>query len=363
MTAIFICLLSLSFMLADTHAPFQIREEPKVYVATFKNDAEGAYTLIHDDFGGDWAQGIEEYADTMAFTKGIPFCFALITGQCNAKDWKKANEMIAHGHQVVNHSMYHKCGKVNDWCTAGNWDEHDFAIEIDSSTNLIKKKTSHHPAFFMFPFDIYTDTMITYLRAKGYAGARAGNNNALQKAEIEDPFHLNYKGYSPQNSPSELNSFVDQAMGKKAWAIREVHGVNDGSWGKISLSDYEVHMNYLQRLSRADSIWVATLSDVVLHQMLRKKYGASISQLDEHGNVTKIDFNINISNFPKSDSLIFSTVFATAKHHTLTLVLIQQKSKILKVMQQDKKIPFRKSGTKILIEADPAEGMVSLVYK
>jgi len=230
MTYILILLLSLNLIWSEKHSPLLIKESPKLYVSTFKNDAEGAYTLIHDDFGGEWAQGIEQYADTMAFSRGIPFCFALITGQCNEKDWKKVNEMIAHGHQVVNHSMYHKCGKVSEWCTAGKWDEHDFGVEIDSSTNLIKTKTGYHPAFFMFPFDIYTDTMITYLRSKGYAGARAGNNNAIQKAEFEDPLHLNYKPFPPTSSLSDLNGFIDEAMQKKAWAIREVHGVNDGSW-------------------------------------------------------------------------------------------------------------------------------------
>lgn len=359
----FISLLTLGLILTDIHDSPQIIESPKVYIATFKNDAEGAYTLIHDDFGGAWAQGIEQFADTMAFNRGIPFCFALITGQCDAKDWKKANEMIAHGHQVVNHSMYHKCGKVSDWCTAGNWDEHDFGVEIDSSTNLIKNKTGYHPAFFMFPFDIYTDTMITYLRSKGYAGARAGNNNAVQKPEIEDSQHLNFKAFLPQNSLSDLNSFVSQAIQKKAWAIREVHGVNDGSWGNISLNDYEAHMNYLQNLSKSDSVWVASLSDVVLYQMLRKKYSVNISHADAKSNVTKIDFSMNIKNFSKSDSLVYSTAFATSRSHNLTIVLLQQQSKISKIIQKDKKIPFRRRGMKILIEANPADGTVSIVYK
>ncbi|MFL5730792.1 MAG: hypothetical protein ACJ75J_14990, partial [Cytophagaceae bacterium] len=128
-----LALLVSGMLFTSINHPGSPEEGPKVYIATFKNDAEGAYTLIHDDFGGDWARGIEEYADTMAFNRGIPFCFALISGQCDNKDWKNANQMIAHGHQVVNHSMYHKCGRDLDWCTGGKWDEHDFGVEIDSS--------------------------------------------------------------------------------------------------------------------------------------------------------------------------------------------------------------------------------------
>jgi hypothetical protein len=355
-----LCLSGLSLLLAS--AAYVIPGDvPKVYLATYKNDAKGAYTLIHDDFGGDWAQGIEQYADTIAYNRGIPFCFALITGQCNGNDWKNANQMIAHGHQVVNHSMYHKCGIKSEWCTAGVWDEHDFNIEIDSSTNLIKSKTNQHPSFFMFPFDMYTDTMISYLRDKGYAGARAGNNNALQSPDIDDPLHLNYKAFLPQNSLQDLNSFVFQAMEEKSWAIREVHGVNDDSWGKISLKDYERHMNYLQSLSRSDSIWVATLSDVVMYQMLRKKYSVSFSMAEGSGKISKINFTARA--FQEPDSLIYTTAMATSKLRTLTIVLVQGRPKLTHIMQNSKKIPFRKSGEKILIEANPAAGPLSLSYK
>jgi hypothetical protein len=334
---------------------------PKVYVAAYKNDAEGAYTLIHDDFGGDWAQGIEQYADTMAYNRSIPFCFALITGQCDGNDWKKANEMILHGHQVLNHSMHHKCGREYEWCTAGLWDEHDFNIEIDSSTNLINSKTNQHPAFFMFPFDIYTDTMIGYLRDKGYAGARAGNNSALQSPDIADPLRLNYKAFLPENSLKDLNSFAFQAMEKKSWAIREVHGVNDGSWGKISLEDYKAHMDYLQSLSRSDSLWVATLSDVLMYQMLRKKYSVTSSIAEGKDRISQINFTAR--DFKKSDSLVYATAMATSKMRRLTIVLVQDRWKLTQVRQNGKKIPFRKKGEKILIEADPADGALSLAYK
>ncbi|MBY0425684.1 MAG: hypothetical protein K2Q22_08620, partial [Cytophagales bacterium] len=73
-----------------------------IYVAPFKNDASGAYTLIHDDFGGSWAHGIHEFADSIAFTRGIPFCFAAIGNECDNVDWQMANTLIGHGHQIVN---------------------------------------------------------------------------------------------------------------------------------------------------------------------------------------------------------------------------------------------------------------------
>jgi hypothetical protein len=137
--------------------------------------------------------------------------------------------------------------------------------------------------------------------------------------------------------------------------------VNDASWGKISLSDYEAHMNYLQRLSKSDSLWVATLSDVLLYQLLRKKYTLAISAIDKKNNITKIDFSAR--KFEKSDSLIYSTVLSSGKLPSLTIVLVQSMPKLRQVIQNGKNIPFRKSGEKILIEANPGEGSLSLTYK
>ncbi|MFL5729536.1 MAG: hypothetical protein ACJ75J_08645, partial [Cytophagaceae bacterium] len=215
--------------------------------------------------------------------------------------------------------------------------------------------------FFMFPFDIYTDTMISYLRYRGYAGARAGSFNATQSPEIEDPLYLNFKAYSPQNSLRDLNSLADQAIQEKSWGIREVHGVNDASWGKISLRDYEAHMKYLQALSRSDSLWVGTLSDVLTYEMLRKKYTPIVTQTDEHHQAAKIEFTAEP--FSPEDSLIWSAASASTKFHTVTLVLAQHKHKISKIMQEDKKLAFRKKGEKILVDVNPAKGALTLIYK
>jgi peptidoglycan/xylan/chitin deacetylase (PgdA/CDA1 family) len=353
--------LSAFLFLFSLQYSFSQQSASDLYVASFKNDAEGAYTLIHDDFGGQWAEGIEEFADTMAYHRGIPFCFALIAGECNAADWKKAKEMIAHGHQVLNHSMHHKCGKEMDWCRA-QWNEKDFNVEIDSSMKLIKAYTGNHPAFFMFPFDQYTDTMISYLRYRGYAGARAGSS-ALEEAAITDPFYLNYKPYPPEQTLADLDSFAISAVYKKAWAIREVHGVNDGSWGVISLKDYEAHLNYLKKLSETDRVWVATLSDVLLYRLLKEKYSVSVSGIDKQRRPVQIDFIVNQDKTINRNPEIFNTALASSKHHDLTLVVQQKKPSLSKVIQNGKEIPFREKKDKILIQADPEAGNISLVYK
>jgi peptidoglycan/xylan/chitin deacetylase (PgdA/CDA1 family) len=346
--------LSLQFCVAQ-------QKDSKVYIAPFKNDAEGAYTIIHDDFGGQWADGIEQFADTMAFHRGIPFCFALIAGECDSSDWKNANQLIAHGHQVLNHSMHHKCGIEMEWCRS-LWNAGDFKVEIDSSMELIKTKTGNHPAFFIFPFDQHTDTMISYLRYRGYAGARAGSL-AVEEAEVSDPFYLNYKPYPPGQTLIDLDTFVKEAVDKKAWAIREVHGVNDASWGVISLKEYEAHLNFLKGLSEGGKLWVATLSDVLYYRLIKEKYSISSSS-DKKGRPIQIDFIPANENRTKRDPKILETALATSRNHSLTIVVnVNKKKNFSKAMQNGKETNFKENNGKILIEADPEAGSLTLLYK
>ncbi|MBX9853527.1 MAG: polysaccharide deacetylase family protein [Cytophagaceae bacterium] len=350
--------LSLVFFSLLAISSFAQNTNDSVYIAPYRNNALGAYTLIHDDFGAAYARGIEQYADTMAYKRGIPFSFAVITGECDETDWQNANQLIKHGHQILNHSMSHKCGQPQGWCSFGNWDEKDFPVEIDNSTKFIEDHTHHHPAFFVFPFDLFTDTMISYLQAKNYAGARSGAQNQMN-ADIEDAFRLNFNVYHPVQSFAVLNGFAEQAMINKSWAIRVIHGVNDDSWGKIPLKEYEDHLNYLKRKSDSNLLWIANLSDLVLYNFLRDNYKVE-SVKDKFGRVSEIKFQ-TIRNV-KINGEYYSRLISTSKSKTLTIVLNDPKRKIRKVSQQDKRIPFKLSQGKLLIEADPSAGPVTISY-
>lgn len=357
MTSIISIWLLLSFFEINT-AGIEGSHTPEASIAQFRNNASGAYTLIHDDFGGQWANGIENYADTMAYSRGIPFCFALIAGQCDEKDWKKACEMISHGHQVLNHSMHHKCGIATDWCQAGIWNENDFTIEIDSSMALIHKYTGRHPAFFMFPFDQHTDTMISYLRYKGYAGARAGSAQALEQ-NAKDPFYLNYKTFPPGLSLPDLDSFVMEAITHKAWAIREVHGVNDESWGVISLEDYRQHLDFLNRMQKSAQLWVGTLSDVLLYQLQARQYALKVEKDSKEG-IAKINF-IRNEDISKNYSSVLITALATASDKSVT-VIFRPDRRVKKIRQAGEALRFRKADGVILFDAVPGAGEIQVSY-
>ena len=59
-------------------------QTPTGEIATWKNDARGAYTLIHDDYGDSGVDGIWQYADTICSNRGVTFTFGAIANSCES---------------------------------------------------------------------------------------------------------------------------------------------------------------------------------------------------------------------------------------------------------------------------------------
>ncbi|MDB5274266.1 MAG: hypothetical protein JWO58_2633 [Chitinophagaceae bacterium] len=328
--------------------------QPKAYIAPFRHDAVGAYTLIHDDFGASYARGIEEYIDTMNYNRKLPICFAAITGQCDFRDWKKAKEMIAHGHQILNHSMTHKCGQPQSWCTFGDWNEKDFPEEIDESTDLIIKNTGKHPAFFVFPFDLFTDTMLNYLQyTKHYLGARAGKQNALNDAALKNPFLINYTVFRPEDKLPILNEMADQAIQSKSWAVRVMHGIEDESWAHITAEEYGTHLDYLQQLVKQHKLWMATLSDVVTYQYNKATASVNIAEQNSQAQATKLLIEPKKIKLPDEKLLT---------HHFLTVVLTQATGSPKAITQAKQNIPFELRDGKIIFDVNIIAEEITLTY-
>jgi peptidoglycan/xylan/chitin deacetylase (PgdA/CDA1 family) len=341
-----------------------VENKPEVCITTYKNDAAGAYTLIHDDFGGSWADGIGNYADTMAFNRKIPLCVALIAGHCDNNDWLKAIAMTQHGHQLLNHSMNHLCGSKGGGCSPGvkMWDENNFGTEIDSSEALIIRNTGKHPLFFMFPFDVHTDTMISYLRHKGYAGARAGQRDLLTESNPSDPFYLNFKAFLPGQTSEDLNSFADEAITGNGWAIREVHGVEDGSWGTINLNDYRIHLDYIKALSDSGKLWVATLSDVLLYRYNAGKYKAAISQTDKNGRISTIKIRKKLDEDGYVAARIYKSLKKYYPENTVTIAVQNMTDIPSEIKQNGKSIKWVIRENKLVAEAVPDGGEITFQY-
>jgi len=261
---------------ADIHTQVSSLESIKAtyQVATWKHNAKGAYAIIFDDYCMN-AQGIQDHAAPEAEQRGLVIGFGVVTSFCDAHEWQRAREMIAAGHEVINHSHTHRCGELRSpWCV-DVWSDADVDMEIDQPANLIQTHTGTRPGFFIFPFDIFTQQKINHLRAAGYLGSRTGEKQKLTAANFTDPFtELNFDVKFPVESASSqkygLNEYVDVAIAKGQFAFREVHGVDDQSWGRLTLEELRNHFDYVQTKVQSYELWVATISDVIRYNQARR---------------------------------------------------------------------------------------------
>ena len=266
-------------------------QNPSTTIATWKNDAKGAYNIIHDDFGDYGVIGIQNYADTMHFNRGLKFTFGAITSSCEADQsmYAKAKSMINdHGHEIINHSHTHSCavGNANcggtgtnyQWAVPGNTQK--FNIEIDYSTSSIKSGTGYTPRFFIFPYDQFNENANTYLQSKGYIGGRTGAYNAAADNDFE-PDNLGYFRtplvVDVQNTGNgtfavNLNYWVDQAITNNEWVNRELHNIGNSGWGSVSVADYRTHLNYVKSKVTSGDLWVGTISEILTYQIQKLNF-------------------------------------------------------------------------------------------
>lgn len=268
-------------------------QTPTTTFAPWKNNAKGAYSIIHDDFGSSTVPGIENYADTIAFNRGIKITFGAITSACDANDWNNARRMITHGHEVMNHSHNHYCAYDPGWCETQTWA--NYATELDQSTNLIQTNTSVYPRFFIWPYDLHTAGSKAHLRDNlNYYGARGGtqdqtlNVNQLNDVTIPDFFSLNFSVFAPATNVTQLNGLVDMAIAQQKWGMRELHGVGDASWGSVSVVNYRAHLNYVRSKMLTNDIWMATATEVTTYKMQTQHFipTTSYSSLNQEIKIT-----------------------------------------------------------------------------
>jgi Polysaccharide deacetylase/Secretion system C-terminal sorting domain len=283
-------------------------QAPSVSFATWKDNRKAAYSIIHDDFGDVTTVGIGKYADTIAHNRGIKLTFGAITSVCDSNAWALARRMITHGHEAINHSHNHRCAVPLTWCTDA-YGPADYHIELDTSTALIERGAGHRPRFFINPYDLSTDSIIMHLKTLGYLGDRAGTQEALNSKNFTDFFHLNYHVFSPTTTLAQTNQAVTDAINAQGYAIRELHGVGDDSWGMITLANYRAHLNFVRQQIVAKKIWSATLSEVVTYKMQRDAFTAMVN-VNPINNLIRVDF---VQTKALNDTILKSPVTVNVK--------------------------------------------------
>jgi Polysaccharide deacetylase/Secretion system C-terminal sorting domain/PA14 domain len=281
-------LSGIAYLLFGCTTTYLAAQAPSASFATWKDNRKAAYSIIHDDFGDDTTIGIGQYADTIAHNRGIKLNFGAITSVCDASDWTLARRMIAHGHEAINHSHNHLCAVHLDWCTTA-YGVADYPVELDTSTAQIERGTGQRPRFFINPYDLSTDSIILHLKQLGYLGDRTGTQEALNTKNFTDFFRLNYHVFSPTSTLAQVNQAVTDAINTQGYAIRELHGVSDASWGMITVANYRAHLNFVHQQMLAKKIWSGTLSEVVTYKMQRDAFNAMVN-VNPASNVIRVDF-------------------------------------------------------------------------
>jgi hypothetical protein len=324
-------------------------QTPTVSYANWKDNAKAAYTIIHDDFGDVSTVGIENYADTIAYNRGVKFCFGAITSVCDASDWANARRLMSHGHEVINHSHSHRCAYQPGWCLPTNlYTTADFPLELDGSTTLIEQGAGARPRFYIHPYDLSTTQVLDRLRSLGYLGARSGTQAILNQADFKDFFNMNFFVHDPTSNLTLLNQAVQSAVAAGGYAMREVHGVADASWGAVSVADYRAHMDFVKQQISAGNIWSATASEAITYKIQRDAYVPAVVY-----DATAKTLTVKFTGAAATNTALFKTpVTININLNGLTL------AGNLTVKQGTETLTARATTTQITVNAYPHKGNI-----
>lgn len=281
-------------------------QELDVSITTWKNDALGAYNIIHDDYGDAGVDGIWQYADTIAYNRGVTFTTGAITSSCEesrningyANPYEYAKEVMIeeHGHELINHTHNHTCALALSWCGGEGWaDLEEYSVEIDQSTTSIFNHTGYQPRFFIYPYDQFSDGANDQLKDLGYIGSRSGwNSNQAESSPYHrngydtydlDDFYPDEDGFfrsavviglnDVTGEADQLNENAQLAIDQGVWVNRELHNVGATGWGNVPVADYRNHMDFLQEKIASNELWVGTVSEILTYQIQKLNYSVS----------------------------------------------------------------------------------------
>ena len=269
-------------------------------VATWRGNADAAYSLMHDDVCDPSAEGGLAIAEPELTRRGMRGGFGLIVGSCSAAEWAKIKALGDRGHDVYNQSWSHPClGNPRECGTA--MASMDFATELDRSTQVLTDRLGRPVDYFIFPYDACGAPALAHLRQRGYLGARCGPRG-ISEPRFPDGFAHRYDVWGPNfsiyhdsgpcrgNTTANLNArpdslpaacrshvlnqYVDDAIAGKGWAARELNGfVEDiprGAFQPISAADYTAHLDFVRARIDAGRLWMEGPSRVIRYRFARE---------------------------------------------------------------------------------------------
>jgi hypothetical protein len=364
-------------------------------VATWRGNATAAYSIIHDDVCDDSAAGVVSIGGPQLKKHGLHAGFGVIVGECNKDNvnkWPGVKGLIADGNDIFSHSWSHPCldgvaASPPDACPPppGAVYTSDMATEIGKAGDELKAQTGVSLDFFIFPYDYCDPAAITYLKGKGYLGARCGVTDAVptNPSDFTDPFGIFYDVFGPAYSyywdtgvckgkisqyntepydlgdgstfpfaPAScislvLQKYVDDTIAAKDWGVREFHGFHPlddagGAFEPISEADYSTHLDYLKAKQDSGALWVEGPTPVLRYRFARTSCAAPT--------------------FSTSNTLHFAAPSADCKKYaTVVSYLVSTTDSTdpatLKVVQGGKLLPAKRlSAGHFAVDANPTGG-------
>lgn len=337
------------FMCASVQA-----QNPTTSIANWKNNANGAYTIIHDDYGDTGVDGIWQYADTIAFNRGLRFTFGAIANSCEQPrnvngysspyDYALQVMINQHGHEIMNHSHTHDCAVGNAGWTPCDmqvgWGQDvnsaNFFTQLNTAHNSIASAVGFDPVYYIFPYDRFTHDANDRLKTLGYIGSRTGwsspnpgdapfirsgynNNDPDNILPDNDGFFRNGvqvfddadANLSDNGQLSELNGTVNQAINDGEWCNRELHNVGPTGWGNVSINAYRAHLDYVKDRVDNGELFMAPASEILTYLFQKAKFSAASSYSAQEDKITvtfsEINPQINVDAATYLNDLVYKT--------------------------------------------------------
>jgi hypothetical protein len=257
-------------------------------IATWRDGATSAYSMIHDDMCGPALRGIDKNAVPALAARGLTAALGPIVDECEKADmWGVVKDAEAKGNEIVNHSYTHPEISVAN-----------APKEVAEAKAGFEMHTSNPVSFYIFPYDYWTPETLQAVADAGHIGARAGNrddndgfdnppiNSAEPTADMEiefDAWPRTYSKYALYKSSDMLDVHVHNAIERDGWAVREFHSVIDNGsnpegqgFGPIELKDYEAHLDFLVDAWKANKVWTTNPSTAIKYRRARTACKASV---------------------------------------------------------------------------------------
>jgi hypothetical protein len=325
-------------------------------IATWRDDATAAYSMIHDDMCGPALAGIHNLAVPALEERGLTAALGPFVDACESANlWDVVRDAESKGNEIVNHSATHPNITVENAAEEVTQAKADFDAELETPVE-----------FYIFPFDYWTPETLAAVGNAGHIGARAGNrddndgfenpplNGTMPDNDLEIEFDVwprTYSKYASYYPADILSVHAWNAIEAGGWAVREFHSVsesddppNDGSlgFGPVPISTYGEHLDFLAAARDHNDIWTANPSTVIRYRHARTACSASVSE-------TTIEFDTS-----NPDCTTF---------HTPISVIVETENDVegIQATQAGEIVRSRKIGpSEFAVTADPTLGPVEI---